>query len=342
MKRFLIEILLFFLCPLIGLTILYFVTDPYKTIKPFSLEYFDTANRDYLSSELFLMNEPEQQYNAFVFASSRGGGINTYHWKKYLPENAHPFLFQAWAETITGIEQKITYIYEHDIPLDYALVLLDITGTFTNNQNPRNAIALKNPRITGQPGWEHQMILLYDFLQKPSQWKEAVKNRIPPTKPKVLFDPISNDWDGRNKNVDISIPPEKDSLNNMSRRTKTTFFMEIHDKTDDDLKSYQPLIDDHFAKQFENIRSMFEAKETDYRIIITPGYCYTSYAISQEDLDFLRTVFGSDKVYDFSKKNLLNSDYNNFSDPNHFGLYVGWHIIEDIYNPDYSFEKAGR
>lgn len=339
MKKFLIALLLFVLIPLAGLLALYFVTDPYKTLKPFSLEYFDSANRDYLSSELFLLNQPEQHYNAFVFASSRGSGINTYHWKKYLPEDAHPFLFQAWSETITGIEEKITYLYEHQLPLDYALVLLDITDSFTKNQKPKIAIAIRDPNISGQARWKHQLTLFYDFMQKPSQWTKALKSRIPPSKPKVNFDLISNDWDGNNKYADLTQPPAKDSLNNMSQRTRAAFFKEIQDKSDNDLKAYKPLIDDKKAEQFKHIRSMFDRKRTDYRIIITPGYCYTSYSISPQDLAFLQSVFGPDKVFDYSGKNELNSDYNNFSDPNHFGLYVGWHIIEDIYNPECGTER---
>ena len=39
------------------LAVIYLVTDPYKTLRPFSLEYFDSTNRDYLSSELFLMRK---------------------------------------------------------------------------------------------------------------------------------------------------------------------------------------------------------------------------------------------------------------------------------------------
>lgn len=124
MRRFLRRVLLFVATPTVSLSALYLITDPYKTLKPFSLEYFDLTNRDYLSSELFLMNYPEQHYDSFVFGSSRGCGINTDHWAKYLPDGSKQFLFQAWFETITGIDQKVSYIDEHGYDLKNAIVLL--------------------------------------------------------------------------------------------------------------------------------------------------------------------------------------------------------------------------
>ena len=70
MGRFLKQISLLLFVPLLLLAAVYFVTDPYKTLRPFSLTYFDSTNRDYLSSELFVLNYPEQTYDSFIFGSS--------------------------------------------------------------------------------------------------------------------------------------------------------------------------------------------------------------------------------------------------------------------------------
>lgn len=96
MRRFIVRISLFIVSPLALLLIIYLVTDPYRTLRPFSLDYFDDTNRDYLSSELFLMNYPSQHYDSYIFGSSRASGFNTYHWLKYLPEGSNQFLFQGW------------------------------------------------------------------------------------------------------------------------------------------------------------------------------------------------------------------------------------------------------
>ena len=331
MGKFLLRLLLFILIPVLGLTALYFVTDPYKTIRPFSLQYFDSTNRDYLSSELFLLNDPEQHYNSFMFGSSQVSGFNTYHWKSFLPDGSRQFLFQSWSETISGIDQKISFLDKRGNDINNALILLDIPSMFINKQNPTQALSIKDPRISGQPRWIHQMILLYDFLQKPSQWLKAVKSFRNRSQSSVTFDPLSNDWEKNNRDVDFSVPPPKDSLRNTSAISKASFLKDVESYTDDDLTVYDPVIDEDAMVKLHHIKAIFDKHDTDYRIIIDPGYCYTSPATNPADLKLLEEVFGKDKVFNFSGKNDLNSDYNNFSDPVHFGQYVGWHILNRVY-----------
>ena len=331
MRRFLLRVSLFVAIPLVLLLVLYVVTDPFKTLKPFSLEYFDQTNRDYLSSELFLKNNPEQHYDSFVFGSSRGCGLNMYHWKKYLPEGSNPYLFQAWGETLTGIEQKISFIDKNGVALDNAIILIDIPGSFDDDQTPTDALSIKDPTISGQPRWLFHGILVLDFLQKPSQWLRAIKTYYVDSPPEICFDVVTNDWYKDNSRLDISIPPPKDSLKNMSQISRTAFIKEISNKSDKDLVVSKPLINSAFLDQLYRIRSVFDKHGTNYRIVITPGFCYTNPAIAPQDDAVLRRVFGDKNVFDYSGKNWLSSDYNNYSDSGHFGLFVGWHIIEDIY-----------
>lgn len=336
MVRFLKRIAVLLLVPFLLLAAVYFVTDPYKTLKPFSLTYFDTTNRDYLSSELFVLNYPEQGYDSFIFASSRGGGINSYHWLKYLPEGSKQFLFQAWSETITGIDQKITYIDEHNCSLNNVLVLIDIPGTFSKSQLPTQALSIKDPRFSHQPRWTHQVILFFDFLQKPSQWIRAVKEWLHPHRPNIVFDSVSNDWDKNNRDLDVNCLPEKDGLRNLSRTARGAFFKNYVDNPYAVIPVSEPVIDESMVRTMNHIREVFRRHDTDYRIIVTPGYCYQYPAISTRDLEILQSVFGADTVFDFSGRMDMTMDFNNFSDPNHFGLRIGWQMIEEIYNPENS------
>ena len=334
MRRFIFRVFVFILLPVIVLAVLYLLSDPYKTLKPFSLEYFDTTNRDYLSSELFMLNNPEQNYDSFIFSSSRGCGLNTYHWAKYLPEGSRQFLFQAWGETLTGMEDKISFIDKNGNSINNVLILFDIPSSFSATQRPRETLSIKDPAISGESRLRHQMILFYNFLLKPSQWIRAFKQWIHPVQAELTFDPISNDWDRNNFNVDLSVPPPKDSLKGSSSRTKEVFLQEIKSKTDNDLQICTPLIDQDRQNQLKHIVSIFERHGTNVKIVISPAYCYLNMAISPEDLLILHNLFGAENVFDFSGKNPLTTDYNNFSDPNHFGQFVGWHIIEQVYGPE--------
>ena len=296
------------------------------------MTYFSNTNRDYLSSELFVYNYPKQLYNSYIFGSSRGCGINTYHWLKFLPEGAKQFLFQAWSETITGIDQKITYISDHHYPLDNAIVLIDIPGSFSDPQLPHQAISIKDPRFSKQPHWLYQAILFYDFIQKPSEWWLAIKNKIIHKLPTVGFDPISNDWKAENKEIDISCPPKKDSLNNLRGKAKAAFLKDYVNNHNLSLPASVSVIDGHDLDVLNHIKRIFEINNTHYTIIITPGYAYKYPVISLSDIHILQSVFGEENVHDFSRRLDITLDSYNFSDPNHFGSNVGWLILEEVFH----------
>ena len=339
MGHFLKRIALLLLIPLLLLAAVYFVTDPYKTLKPFSLTYFDDTNRDYLSSELFVLNYPEHQYDSYVFSSSRGGGINTYQWLKYLPEGSSQFLFQAWGETITGIDQKISYIDEHHYPLGNALILVDIPLTFSEPQLPHHAMSIKDPRFSHQPHWVFQAILFYDFIQKPSEWVRAIRKWRHPAPLRVTFDPISNDWEKANKELDLDVSPEKDNMWGMSRKARAVFIKDYIDTPYVTIPEGESVIDDPLIEIMNHIKKVFDRNGTDYRIIVTPAYGYKYPAITDNDLEILQTVFGEEYVYDYSRRLDITLDYHNFSDPNHFGLNIGWQMLEEIYNPEQEKEN---
>ena len=332
MKRFIFRILTFFGIPIFVLAIIYLLIDPFKTLRPFSFQYFDTTNRDYISSELFLRNNPSLHYNSFIFGSSRSGGFNSYHWKHYLPEGSTQFVFQSWSESITGIEQKIDYLDNHGNELNNALILLDIPGAFSKEQQPKKVLTIKHYRFSGQSKFRFQCCLFYGFIQKPSKWYSSVKQFIKHDTLIFPMDTISNDWGTDNHDVDVNIQPEKDSLCNCTTKTKAIFLKQIENKSELDLVESKPLISNQFMKQLVHIKVVFDKHHTDYRIVISPAYCYTNPRINEKDLKILQDIFGTNRVFNYSGKNSLTEDCFNFSDPDHFGQSVGWQIIEDIYN----------
>ena len=332
MKRYLIRILLFLGLPILVLLAVYYITDPFKTLRPFSLQYFDDTNRDYLSTELFLRNDSVYHYNSFIFGSSRCCGFNTYHWKHYLPEESRQFMFQAWGETLTGIEEKIDYIDNNGNEINNAFVLFDIPGTFAKDQLPKSVVKIKHYKFSGQSKLAYQSNLFYQFSQKPSKWVSSVIQYRNPIMVEFPVDSISNDWGPKSKLVDIYRQPQKDSLSNCTAKSKAVFLKQIEHKTDDDLQESEPLITEAFYAQLMHLKNVFDKHQTDYRIVVSPAYCYTHPSINPKDLAILQDIFGKDKVFNYSGKNDMTTDCYNFSDPNHFGSSVGWQIIEDIYN----------
>ena len=329
MKRFIVTILIFIAIPLILLVGIYVWTDPFRCAHAFDLNDIDATNREYLSTELFLRNEQTYHYNSFIFSSSRGGGMNTYQWKQYLPDGAQPFLFQAWSESLTGIELKLNYLNEHNIPIDNALIMLDIPGAFKEAQLPHEALSLKHYMFTNQSHFTYNIIQFTNFIQKPSLWGKSTRRKINNVHIAYNSDTITNDWEITNKDNYLELPPQ-DSLKQCSDMTRRTFMEQI-EHSGHKVETAEPLINDRFLRQLRHVHDILEANHTDYHIIITPAYCYTNPAINPEDLQKLQEIFGEGRVHNYSCKNEFTEDYNNFSDPSHFGLRVGYLIIEDIY-----------
>ena len=329
MKRFLLTILIFIAVPLILLVGIYLWTDPFRCIHDFDINDVDATNREYMSTELFLRNNPTYHYNSFIFSSSRGCGMNTYQWKQYLPDGAQPFVFQAWSESLTGIEMKLNYLNEHQIPIDNALLLFDIPGTFDDEQIPTRVLAMKHYMFTGHSKFEYNVVQFWNFIQKPSLWSQSINKRLRGTKIACESDTITNDFEASNR-YNYTELPQQDSLKQCSKMTRRTFLAKI-EHVSGDVKISEPLINEQFEEQLRHIRTILEANHTDYHIIITPAPCYTNPAINPMDLTVLYEMFGAERVHNYSGKNMFTEDYNNFSDPGHFGLRVGYMIVEDIY-----------
>jgi len=326
MKRLLLHIGIFITIPLILIVAIYLWTDPFRCLHAFDIHDTVETNREYLSTELFLRNQPTNQYNSFVFCSSRGMGFNTYTWKMYLPEDARPFLFQAWAETVTGIELKVDYLVKQNIPIDNALVLLDIPSSFDKKQFPTIAISRKHYMFTGESKYMYNAGQCFNFMQKPFTIATKIKNTLRGIKYEYAFDTITNDCFPNSKDNYATLPAQ-DSVSETTRRV--FFWQEEHGDTIQEQS--EPLITHKLQKQLEHIHEVFVNKGTDYYVIITPGYCYSFPSINEQDLVLLKNIFGDDRVFDYSRKNAINSDYNNYIDHTHFGLRVGYLIMQDIY-----------
>lgn len=329
MKRFLTTITISITIPLVILVSIYLWTDPFRCLHAFDINDVDVTNREYLSTELFLRNNPVYHYNSFIFSSSRGGGMNTYQWETYLPEGAKPFLFQAWGESLTGIELKMNYLNEHDIPIDNALIMFDIPGTFGSDQLPKEALSMKHYIFTGHSKLTYNALQFFNFIQKPTLWYQSIKYRIHNVKNVCCSDTITNDWDNTCA-LNYTELPAQDSLKHCTEMTRTTFFSTI-EHSGYKVSVSKPVITQKFEKQLRHIRAILDENGTNFHIILSPGYCYTNPEVNPQDLKLLQEIFGSSRVHNYTGKNELTEDYNNYSDPGHFGRRVGFLIVEDIY-----------
>lgn len=317
LKRFLLNFILFAIVPMLMLVLAYIVTDPFKTLAPFSLKNYSIVNRDYLSSELYLKNYKSYKFDSFIFGSSRACGLNTYLWKSHLPSNSRQFLFQAWGETITGISQKIKYIDNHGQKINNAIILIDIPSSFAKDQEQHEALSIKHYLFSGKPKLYYQFYLFLAYL-KPTEIYKSFSDLIQKPDMTPEFDTISNDWYKSNKNNCFQ-KPMQDSTRNKSKFGKRPV-NEVFSKK---------MIDNKFKIILAEINEIFKRQHTNCKIIISPAY--DQLHVNSEDLETLKAVFGTKNVFNFSGKSPLTEDKYNFLDINHFDNVAGYEIMEKVF-----------
>lgn len=332
MWRFTRKVLFVIFIPLVILLVLYVYTDPFKTIKKFNLDYVQDVNREYVSTELFLYNNPQIKYDSFILGSSVACALNIEHWKKYLPAESTPFLFQSWGETLTGIKQKVDFIDSQNQPINNVILLLDFPGSFREDQLPKDALRIKHYKLSKQPYLLYQLHLFKFFVGEPSLWLSCLKTRNHKTT-SLAFDVITNNWN--NGVYNICEIPQKDSLRHLSKLNKVKFLEKnsrsIYLNTNNILESS---ISSKDKKYLYEIKSVFDQHNTSYKILLSPFYDYgNNYRIIHpDDLNCIEQIFGKENIYNYTGKNEITSDYNNFNDPNHMGAYAAWIIFEDMFN----------
>lgn len=329
MKRFLIHIGLFVLIPFIAILGLYCITDPYRIIQPFSPYRYDSRaiNRDQLSTDFFLYYNQKNHYNSFILGSSRANGINSYHWRKYLPPDARQFLFQGYGQNISGVEEKLRFLEKNGNKIENALILIDIPGSFADNQNTIDPTMIRDYRISGQNKFVYHFWRFFAFLRKPSEWTSAFIE-YPPT---ATIDTFSNEFGLGNDTVDFSIPPQKECLNSCSEAVRENCIREIMNAKNVEVYPCDKLINNIMYKKIQSIKQVLARNNTNYEILISPEPIPVNPIINPEDLKTLEEIFGKEKVHNYCSENKITTDYCFFSDPHHFGKSAGWIMIEEIY-----------
>ena len=323
MKKFLRNILLIIGIPVLLIFILYWITDPFKVNCPFSLDNASEVNREYVSTELFLKQYPKYKYNSYIFGSSRACGLNTYVWKDLL-ENPHlqndtvsQFLFQAWAETVIGINQKVHFLDRNNIQIKNALVLIDFGSSFKNNSF--KAMDIKHFELSGQSKFGFYKNFIMAYYGKPSKIFESVTGLFNTSVSDPIFDTISNDYDKSNKYSRFERPMPDYAVSKLS--FPNTRPVEEQFAPQNITSEYEEIL--------REIKEIFVKHDTYYKLLVTPEYSQIN--INQLDMKTLEDIFGKENVSDFSGKNSITEDKYNFTDVNHFDMNAGWDILCAIY-----------
>jgi len=310
----------------------YFYYDPFKVIYNYN-DYSNLRiipNRDYVSTEMFLKNRQKEQYNSFIFGSSRTLAFKPSLWKKHLDNEAKIYSFDASAESIYGIYKKIKLIDSLNISINNALIIICRDCTFQKTTNHEEHLFVKHSALTGENKYHFQTRFLKSYLSpkflfrfypyiltgRYMKWmKGYVEFR------KIIFDPKTNEITILDQEIEIKTNP---SLYYAKR--KALFYNRYGEKHD----STQRIKDLHI-KMLAEINKIFIKHNTNYRIVLSP--LYEQIKFSDMDYKTLKILF-SENLYDYSGKNEFTESIFNYYETAHFRPFIGERIFNLIYKSD--------
>ncbi|MBN1968745.1 MAG: hypothetical protein JW870_05215 [Candidatus Delongbacteria bacterium] len=327
----LLKKVLFYCIPIIILSSIYLIIDPFKIIREYDDYYskntFININRDFVSTEMFLKNYKKYNLDSFIFGSSTSLCFSPVSWGKYIPTPNHTFSFDASGEQFIGIWSKIKFIKNHGSRIKNALIIFDTDISFAEFHNS-GVIFMKHYKVypTSKFKFHYESFLsFFKFRFLIAVFHYKTSNHFYPYMKAVLderkhtFDLISN---GLNLFSPIN-EIKNDSVNYYNEREK------VFEQNRQPIESKAQINIDH-VKMLKEIKQIFKEDSTNYRIIISPLYNQVSF--NNKDLEILKTIFGEEFVFDFSGVNEITSDKSNYYDITHFKRYVGEKLLNIVYS----------
>jgi hypothetical protein len=330
MRHFILMFLLFF-TPLYIVVFFYLLIDPFKVISNHNesnsiYNYVIISNKDYHSTQNFIQNNERFKYNSFIFGNSRSVFYRVETWKKYI--SGLPYHFDASSESLFGICCKIKYLDEQKVDIRNALIVLDVS-TLNQTKNSIGHLFIKSPTTSK----ESFLVFHYEMFKGffPNSFFAFVDLYINGKKDYMKQygvvdrniwknDKISNEFTYELYDNQILT-----DINSYYADKKNVFF-----KRGSVQIFSEPIIKKEQKDLLVDMKKILKSQKTKYKIIISP--LYDQVKINKDDLSYLKCLFGSDNVFDFSGINSFTSDFTNYYESSHYRPIICDSIMSIIYH----------
>jgi hypothetical protein len=326
---------LFVACfPIFVVVSIYLVTDPFKV-----LYHYDTLigngkngaylNKDYISTETFVRNYPAYNYDSYIFGSSRSRYYKISEWKKHISGNSF-FHFDAYNESLFGIERKISFLHNKGVRIRNAIIFLD-EESLAITENHKGHLYRKHPLTSGEATTDFQLANFKDFLDVSflgsyvsflitgKAGGSAIRNGYIDTTSSITYNAINNEIDFTREDQEIDANPDA------YYKCKAGYFYNRSPVQ----QVYSPILMDAQRKMLANIKKILAEDSTNYRIVINP--LYNQKKLNSKDAEFLASLFGKPNFFDFSGKNAITDDPHNYYESSHYRVHVANEILNAIY-----------
>ena len=293
MNQFIKKSLLFSLPLLIlGLIIIYsfYALDPYKILNEYEEYKRSTVayNIDYIKTERFLKNK--NNFNSFIFGSSRAGvGFDIIDWNQKLKSTDNAFSYTASNESIFGILGKLRLIHSENVEIKNAILVIDTDCTFDNLANSTGHLYIKHPRVSGESEFTFVLQFLRNYVFS-GFFIPYLDYKIF-NKERDYMKDYFNFYDRNEQEIYRPFNVDKREARILSDKYayyKSISKKEFYKRPMSQVFSHA-LIDYRGIEFLKEIKQIFNANKTDYRIIISP--LYDQKKLNKIDLDLIEDIF---------------------------------------------------
>ncbi|MBN1926418.1 MAG: hypothetical protein JW798_11335 [Prolixibacteraceae bacterium] len=315
--------------PFILMIALYLVTDPFKVIHHYSCYYQSgkyepvVLNRDFVSFETFENQYPEYRYDSFIFGSSRTFFYRVSDWQKYISSD-RCFHFNASAESLYGIYQKIKYLDKNHIPIKNALIGIDYS-VLKKTDDSKGILFMKHPELSGKSHISFQIEFIKAFFDKDFFWN-YLKYLFLKVKP---YPPMYHIWNYELKYNEL----QNEYAEQLISKNKDEYFRNLkrhYNKRDTLQKESPPAISGNQEMMLNEMQTIFQKNNCNCKIIIHP--LWNQIKLNPDDLAKLQEIFGKENVFDFSGINSITGNLFNYYDLSHYRPETADSLLREIYH----------
>lgn len=274
-----------------------------------------------------------EEYNAFILGSSISCYYDAGTWASLLAgggctDSIHPYHLDSASETLRSMARKVRYLDANDIPVDYALVVLD--PIIMGNPGGDSPAYLDPPVL--HDGFAETLRYHYTFFRAATN-ADFLKNWIPA---RITGQPVDN---GRNRLFEVQ-PIAYDPRTNQESiplwdsiiSADPGRFYAVHTLAEPPahLTVQDALLTSERLEALRSIADMFSRRHTDYQIIVGPNR--SGVTLNPRDLRQLQAIFGRERVHDYSATEswLLRCDTALY-DNTHYRPYVATRLMRLTY-----------
>lgn len=321
----------YFTIPFILILLFSIYLDAFKVFKNYD-NYFDDnfigLNREFVCTKTYNKHRATEEFDSFIFGSSRSQAFKCQEWSKYLDEGSSAFHFDASGEGSYGVSNKVQYIDELGDSIKEALIVVDREFLIrTKNRDTHKSIS--PPELSKQSNFMFYFTFIkaqinfiftlayldYSLFKTHRNYMGTFirENKYPHRYNKVNCD----EWYGYDEHIKI------DSLGYYDNLIKQKVF----ERTTRSFSEYE--ITELLVKQLNIIKNVFNKHNTNYKIIISP--VYDQVPMGDEQLQLLVKIFGGENVFNFSGENSYTEYIYNYYESEHYRTHVANEILKIIY-----------